>query len=91
MINSKQIVRALANPKVDKIGLACEVIASASSYKELQQIVKHIPIIHKGLFKFAYLKRKNYAHFNQVCYSMISDSMMSYVRFVVYITELYHR
>ena len=91
MINSKQIVRELANPKVDKIGLACEVIASASSYKELQQIVKHIPIIHKGLFKFAYLKRKNYAHFNQVCYSMISDSMMSYVRFVVYITELYHR
>ena len=91
MINTKQIVRALSNPRIDRIGLACEVISSASSYKELQQIVKQIPLIHKGLFKFAYLKRKDYAHFNQICYPIISDSMMSYVRFVVYITELYHQ
>ena len=67
MINTKQIVRALSNPRIDRIGLACEVISSASSYKELQQIVKQIPLIHKGLFKFAYLKRKGYAHFNQIC------------------------
>lgn len=89
MQNINHIIHSLSKPKVDRIHMACNMISSVSSYEEIQKIVDQMPSIHKGLFKFSYLKRKSYSHFNQVGYPIQSKSMFPYIWFITYIVEQY--